>query len=486
MHIHMMVSMNALISKITHRLHIFALLLPLLAIFANAQSTSRLTVQAGMVSFPNPEHDSLTLLESYFSVLKHEFQSYQPDSVSGDRATRVFVQLDIIDSVGHVIDSGTTYFAFAADTVAVNMPVAIFNKIGILVKPGLYSMRLTVIDVVSKREGEAFFPRVLVPAPNKETLTLGGLLIAEGIEYVGEGDSTVPGRLTKNGFKILPNPRAVFSSVDSTAAVYGEIYNLSFDAIKPTSHVISYRVLNDAGTEFLSLGERNRKTVGTSAVISEQFDLRGWPVGSYFLEVSVLDQANDKRDTVFASFHIIAPRVDQPEATKPVIATAYDSLPLSERVKIVMYILTPDQKETLKRLDAQGQGNFLDQYWKDVAAGGLADNHTTKRELVERFAKVNQLFSTDEYKADGYLTDRGRIFMTYGQPDELDDFPTPRTGNPYQVWNYRSVKEGKFFIFEDRSGYNDFRLVHSNVPGEIYSATWQDAMTDLLKRQDQD
>ncbi len=480
----MMVLMNVLISKLSRFTFLFAVAFASFISFAHAQNGGRLTVQAGVVAFPNPEYDSLTLLESYFSVLKHEFQSY-PDSASTYQTTRVFVQLDIIDSLGRPVDSGTTYFAFEADSNA-NVPVAVFNKIGILVKPGLYSIRLTIIDVVSKREGEAFSPRVMVPAPNKDTLTLGGLLIAEGIEYIGEEEGEIPGRLTKNGLRIRPNPRAVFSSVDSIGAVYGEIYNLSYDAAKPSSHVVSYRILNDAGTEFLSLGERTRATVGTSAVISDQFDIRGWPIGSYFLEVSVLDKANNRRDTVFASFHIIAPRVDQPGATTQVIATAYDSLPLPERVKIVMYILTPDQKQTLNRLDQRGQGNFLDQYWKDVAAGSLTANHTTKTELVARYRKVNQLFSTGEAKTDGYLTDRGRIYMTYGAPDELDDFPTPRTGNPYQVWNYRQVKEGKFFIFEDRTGYNDFRLVHSNVQGEVYSEVWQEALTDMIKRQDQD
>ena len=75
---------------------------------------------------------------------------------------------------------------------------------------------------------------------------------------------------------------------------------------------------------------------------------------------------------------------------------------------------------------------------------------------------------------DGWSTDRGRIYMTYGPWDERDDNEAPRVGNSYEVWYYRSIKQGLMFIFEDYSGNDDYRLVHSNVFGEVYNQEWQD------------
>ena len=66
--------------------------------------------------------------------------------------------------------------------------------------------------------------------------------------------------------------------------------------------------------------------------------------------------------------------------------------------------------------------------------------------------------------------------MIWGPWDELDDHQSPLIGNPYQIWYYHTVEEGKHFVFEDWSGTHEFRLVHSNVDGEIFNELWEERM----------
>ncbi len=44
--------------------------------------------------------------------------------------------------------------------------------------------------------------------------------------------------------------------------------------------------------------------------------------------------------------------------------------------------------------------------------------------------------------------------------------------------DYRAVQGGVLFIFEDISGYGDFRLVHSTASGEIFDAKWNQKVKD--------
>ena len=40
---------------------------------------------------------------------------------------------------------------------------------------------------------------------------------------------------------------------------------------------------------------------------------------------------------------------------------------------------------------------------------------------------------------DGYRTDRGRVYLIYGEPDQIDRFPSETNMKPYEVWYYNSI-----------------------------------------------
>ena len=46
------------------------------------------------------------------------------------------------------------------------------------------------------------------------------------------------------------------------------------------------------------------------------------------------------------------------------------------------------------------------------------------------------------------------------------------SANPYLVWTYFQIEEGKVAVFVDTEGFDDYRLVHSNFDGELYSDYW--------------
>jgi hypothetical protein len=92
--------------------------------------------------------------------------------------------------------------------------------------------------------------------------------------------------------------------------------------------------------------------------------------------------------------------------------------------------------------------------------------------MIALYNYANQNWSIAGDKDDGWATDKGRIYMTHGPWDVIDDFQAPIIGNPYTIWHYHSLEDGSVFVFEDKQGFNDYRLVHSNYKGEVFSKNW--------------
>lgn len=443
--------------------------------------TVELAVYCGAVAYNNPVFDTLVQLDFPFSVSRHQFSFFRPDSSDTNLYARIFAQIDLMDSTGVPIDSAATYFSVMVATRAEAglEDVRVFNKLVMFAAPGKYSARLTVIDVVSKRTGEAFVGNVTAPAIEKEELSLSDPALAYDIRYVGDIAATVNQRLVKNGFEITPNPISVFSVEDTLIHLYAELYNVSWDEASPQSELkLTYEALTDESRLYRQFGSRTSIKTGKSAVITELFDIRGWPVGGYRLQVEAADLATDKVDTAEVRFAIVS-TPDLLRALKPVkVRDPYDTLSVKVQMHLAEYYIDPYEKATLTRLASQGKKSFLNQFWREWENERL-QWQPNREEILRRYNYANQLYSANLGKTDGWWTDRGRIYMIYGLWDDEEDVPTPVSGRPYMIWYYYRIRHGVEFVFVDESGGDQYyRLVHSTMEGEIYDQRWY----DLLRR----
>ena len=97
---------------------------------------------------------------------------------------------------------------------------------------------------------------------------------------------------------------------------------------------------------------------------------------------------------------------------------------------------------------------FLD-FWneRDPSPG------TVRNEQMEQYyfrvAYANERYS--RFHDRGWNTDRGEIFIVFGEPDYVENHPFNYGTRPYQIWNYYG--QGRRFIFVDDTGLGDFRLL---------------------------
>ena len=64
----------------------------------------------------------------------------------------------------------------------------------------------------------------------------------------------------------------------------------------------------------------------------------------------------------------------------------------------------------------------------------------------------------------GHDVDRGRIYIKYGEPDEVErNIISVEISRPYEFWQYYN---GYQFIFIDIRGTNEYTLVWTNASDE--------------------
>jgi len=456
------------------QLSLFLLLLITPGLYAQEESKNALTVYSGAVVFADPQFDSVSLVEFPFSLNRNEFEFFRPEGEEQKLYSRIFAQVDLFNTLGTVVDSTTTYFSVRTNNriESLQAGIKLFNKLALLVKPGIYSARVHVIDVVSKRSGEAFIDKIIVEPPLRNSISIGGPVMAFNIKPVIDTQS-VNMRLVRNNYYIIPNPVSMFSDKDSVIYIYYELYSLDYNAEKPSKLQLSYNVLRNDSL-YKSLGVRKVDMPGESAVLAESFQIENWPTDLYQLQIIATDLTSNKTDTSLNMFRILSSEEVSLAIKKYQSNDPYDQLSLKQKLNLVTYIMDVQEKQALNRLTDEGKKNFLHQYWNDKNPKNRFGEDVTRKDLIAYYKFSNAHYSSNEDKSDGWHSDRGRILMSFGQWDELENREIPMKQDSYEVWWYYGHKEGKVFIFEDWRGF--MRLVHSNVEGEVFDKEWNEVL----------
>jgi len=117
----------------------------------------------------------------------------------------------------------------------------------------------------------------------------------------------------------------------------------------------------------------------------------------------------------------------------------------------VAYIITDEERTAFKRLQTdEEREQFIEQFWlrRDPTPDTIENEF--KEEHYRRIAYANEQFASG---IPGWKTDRGRIYITYGPPDEKETHPSggtyerpPEEGGgststyPFEQWRYRYIE----------------------------------------------
>jgi GWxTD domain-containing protein len=120
----------------------------------------------------------------------------------------------------------------------------------------------------------------------------------------------------------------------------------------------------------------------------------------------------------------------------------------------VVYIITPEEARAFKMLKTDEQReHFIEQFWRARDTDPATEENEYRREYYGRIAYANKYFPFGD--VPGWRSDRGRIFITYGKPDEVEPFPSG------ERWIYKNIPVlggNVRFEFVDLNRKGEFRL----------------------------
>lgn len=117
-------------------------------------------------------------------------------------------------------------------------------------------------------------------------------------------------------------------------------------------------------------------------------------------------------------------------------------------------IANPSEISALEEADSTARDSLWSEFWQKRDPTPTTELNEVKEEFFRRVQYSNENFGTPS--RPGWKSDRGRVYITYGQPDEIERHPFELNSKPYEVWYYYSL--GLTFVFVDTYGDGDYRL----------------------------
>ena len=133
---------------------------------------------------------------------------------------------------------------------------------------------------------------------------------------------------------------------------------------------------------------------------------------------------------------------------------------LEEQLEQIRYVASQNEWKILSKTDKDKLGDVIEQFWsKHDPTPGTARNET-RIKFYDRVTEADEQFTIHK-KMVGWRSDRGRIYIQYGAPDEVVSDVYPIGLYPYIEWYY--YKQNKVFKFIDKTGYGNYQLIPDEV-----------------------
>lgn len=375
---------------------------------------------------------------------------------------------------GEVAYDETLAFTYVlADTAALASNQVFVEQVRMAVTPGEYE-----VDVSLQPEGSAEVRALLnltVPdyAPNGGT-AISAVQLATAIQP--STDPTNP--LSKSGLVVQPNPDAFYGGPGATLQYYAEVYAPPAEA--ETYTLFSFLSESEGGGPMPDHQNRLTRQVRPVDVVVGRMDVSALPSGIYHLRLVVLNEANEAVAEQSKRLFVINPDVERPELAaglmtyEETLFAAMGEEELDLNVRHARVIATAREQSQIDALVTDDDRRaFLTAFWASRDEDGLPNSNEARRTFYDRMRFVDDRFGG--FNRASYETDRGRVYLTYGPPTEVDRRLFESDAYPHEIWYYDNIPgEGRsVFVFVDRFSSNQFDLLHSDVTGEVSLPQWE-------------
>lgn len=424
------------------------------------------------------QRGGLVYLEIYFMVQRDQLQ-FTKVANGFEAAFQISVEILAQDSLvaSSSWEVGDQVLRMEDITPRQKLPdIAVFNLF-----PGKYKIKGDVTDLKQSVTYSRALDLSLKAFPEDE-LSMSDIVLATKLQKDDQES-----KFQKNGFLVIPNPEHIYGASLPMLYYYTELYNLHPGE---GEFLIERELLDDNQRIVQNLPKKRRAKIGESVVEVDGLSVASLKSGTYFLKFYVQDQDTKGEISNQIKFFIYNPTdftseqvVTIPERIShyEMEVQKYSEEKIEDEISELKYLLSESEFRSTGKLNSEGKKNFLVRFWRERDPNPATEANEFRLLFAERMELANQKYGTLGHT--GWKTDRGRIYILYGDPTNIEYHPHDQTMPSYEIWYYDNIEGGVQFVFLDRKNIEDYRLVHSTKSGELFRPNWMELESTVIKQQ---
>lgn len=393
------------------------------------------------------------------------------------------IEIDLLFKQGDTIRSAKKYNLLSPEIADTSTEKINFvDQQRILLPEGNYDLEIRISDKNKPGSSFAAVQKISLDFP-KTGMSISDIEMIESYTK-----TTAQNALSKSGYDLVPYTSNFYPENMHQLGFYAEIYDAKRSLGENEIFLINYYIQSyETKATMSKFNGFAKQKAGDVNIVLAEFPLEELLSGNYNLVV----EARDKTGKLLAEKKVfLQRRSDKPNLSSEALA-AIDIeksfvASISGKDTIAGYIrcLRPISSEAerkfsenqLKIADIQLMKQYFFNFWVK------RDPDHPEQSWLNYYKEVqivNQKFRCGNIK--GYDTDRGRVYLQYGPPDQR----TVRTADiscyPYEIWHYYSLvnksnkntqQNKKFLFYSPNSQDCDHILLYSDAISEVQERQW--------------
>ncbi len=412
-------------------------------------------------------------LEIYYSLGQRNLEQYEDEN---KQYIGAYLDVKITEKSNNNVIVNKRY----KSRTEINLSDSLFSsknligKLDYVLTQGDYSLIISATDIADSTNIVSYNENLIIKNANPNKILFSDIQLATRIISNSQNKESM---FYKNTMEIIPNPQIIYTEKMPVLFFYSEIYNLK---VKDGVNLTLIQQLSSSTGRVLEAKHKPIPTQNNSIVEAGVVNLKKYPSGAYILTLSIFEDSAAVGISTSKRFFLLNPSVKQGvtnlSSDKLAVQSSEYGILSEEECDELFLVSAPialkNDFSTYNQLtNLDGKRIFLFDFWLARDQEPETKENEFKEEYMERVEFVERRFKT--FVNRGINTDRGKTYLQYGEPDEMDNYPNEHNMKPYEIWTYNSIEGGVIFVFGDVSGYGNYELLHSTKRGEIFDEYWQ-------------
>lgn len=437
--------------------------------------------------------DAQVIEEYYFKIANNQLKF---DPTDGEKLTgRVFITLKFKDADGDDLGKASHQFEFQVSDqkIAESPDDAQLLVLREPLDPRVHRLEIKLEDLNAQKRGLLYMltgkrkygsaEAVLVPPP-----FVGKEFSISDIQFAWEAGTIATGTegpFEKSGLNVVPNPSRSYGLLQTRLTAYYEVYDLR-PLPGPHTYFVGHELVDPRGKTVHTPPDTVEATSGEWVKVIS-FDLSRFATGEWLMRTVVQHAGTGVTATSERTFNVLW-------------KGKYWDMSEQDVLDEARVLFREEEYERFRSMSAGDRAQYMEQFWMDADHSPNSGRNELREEFQRRVRYANRHYKSQR---KGMLTDRGRLYIRFGEPDEVqrevmptqnkqldrqvedltdenisgsmlathDEFDT----RPYEIWIYTrqgsplfperektTSNTGLRFVFVDETGTGFFVLRYSS------------------------